>query len=564
METFNLSNKVYKLVIFTLLFTTVLTRKHTQIFKDDARRQITLTTFGFETGGYFFVNINRTLIVGADDRNTNFGFTLDKSLTNGASPLLDDQSNECHLNKSGWNSGNTSVVYFVIDFSRNLLLIERSGDLKHLNITLEQPIVDQTRNGTARYRRSEDVFSDSYLLDTPKRRFRRRLPEPVTTAPDPTQTVVMSTPGKNAQNLVTSLPIKVDASSMMISFQFMVHITRAEEEGLYNFIFHNCLGRHINMTTFLEERNPGSYLSVGQQPMPLLFFLFFLVYIAVGCFWMWLLCTSKEGVFKIHYLMLALMYIKALAMLFHGINYRFISIEGHEEEAFAVLYYIMYLIKGIFMFVTIVLIGAGWTFVKHVLSDRDKKIFVVIIPLQILANVATIIIEESDEGMMYYLMWKNVFLVIDLICCGAILFPVIWSIRHLQQASQTDGKAAINLQKLKIFRHFYILVVCYIYFTRIIVLLVRIAVRFQYEWLDPLFVELATLAFFILTGYKFRPASNNPYLQLSQSDDEEEMDEVVTKNGALESITKVNSKSRMMTTEAGETIKQRESSHEYD
>lgn len=43
------------------------------------------------------------------------------------------------------------------------------------------------------------------------------------------------------------------------------------------------------------------------------------------------------------------------------------------------------------------------------------------------------------------------------------------SIRHLQEASQTDGKAAINLRKLKLFRHFYMIVVCYIYFTRIIV-----------------------------------------------------------------------------------------------
>lgn len=32
--------------------------------------------------------------------------------------------------------------------------------------------------------------------------------------------------------------------------------------------------------------------------------------------------------------------------------------------------------------------------------------------------------------------------------------------------------------------------------------------------------EMATLVFFVLTGYKFRPASDNPYLQLSQDDDD--------------------------------------------
>lgn len=31
--------------------------------------------------------------------------------------------------------------------------------------------------------------------------------------------------------------------------------------------------------------------------------------------------------------------------------------------------------------------------------------------------------------------------------------------------------------------------------------------------------ETATLVFFVLTGCKFRPASDNPYLQLSQDDD---------------------------------------------
>jgi len=118
------------------------------------------------------------------------------------------------------------------------------------------------------------------------------------------------------------------------------------------------------------------------------------------------------------------------------------------------------------------------------------------------------------------------------------------SIRHLQEASHTDGKAAINLRKLKVFRHFYIMIVCYIYFTRIIVYLLKvikigvfkilnqfkclqITVPFQYEWLDEMFREMATYVFFVLTGYKFRPASANPYFQIQLDDDDEEVDIVL-------------------------------------
>jgi hypothetical protein len=37
----------------------------------------------------------------------------------------------------------------------------------------------------------------------------------------------------------------------------------------------------------------------------------------------------------------------------------------------------------------------------------------------------------------------------------------------------------VSLEKLKLFRQFYVMVVCYIYFTRIIVYLLRITVPFQ-------------------------------------------------------------------------------------
>lgn len=55
----------------------------------------------------------------------------------------------------------------------------------------------------------------------------------------------------------------------------------------------------------------------------------------------------------------------------------------------------------------------------------------------------------------------------------------------------------------------------------------QITVPFKYVWLDQLFRELATFVFFVVTGYKFRPAEDNPYLQVPQEDEEDvEMDEV--------------------------------------
>jgi len=48
--------------------------------------------------------------------------------------------------------------------------------------------------------------------------------------------------------------------------------------------------------------------------------------------------------------------------------------------------------------------------------------------LQVLANVAFIIIESTEEGSSEYYLWKEILFLVDLICCGAILFPVVWSV----------------------------------------------------------------------------------------------------------------------------------------
>lgn len=91
-----------------------------------------------------------------------------------------------------------------------------------------------------------------------------------------------------------------------------------------------------------------------------------------------------------------------------------------------------------------------------------------------MANVAEIIIEESDVGNLRRETSRDMFILVDLMCCGAILFPVVWSIRHLEEVARTNDKAAMNLRKLMLFKHFYIMIVFYIYFTRIIMYILKV------------------------------------------------------------------------------------------
>lgn len=62
------------------------------------------------------------------------------------------------------------------------------------------------------------------------------------------------------------------------------------------------------------------------------------------------------------------------------------------------------------------------------------------------------------------------------------------------------------------------MVVVYIYFTRIVVYLLTASVSYHLLWYGPLATESATLLFFVVTGYKFKPSIDNPYLPVKSED----------------------------------------------
>jgi hypothetical protein len=183
------------------------------------------------------------------------------------------------------------------------------------------------------------------------------------------------------------------------------------------------------------------------------------------------------------------------------------------------------------LFTVVVLIGTGWSFLKPFLNDREKQVLMIVIPLQVFANIAVVILDENGPALNGWLEWRDLFHLLDIICCCAILFPIVWSIKHLREAAMTDGKKIRNMNKLILFRQFYVMVVAYIYFTRIIVFLLKSTAAYNLTWLSNFAEEGATLAFYCVTGWMFRPIVDNPYLHLNEDELELEDIEAIVEEG---------------------------------
>jgi len=479
-------------------------RIHHLTLEDDPRDVITLSTFGYLKKGFLQLDLAnlsfRSKSSVAESFPNPFAIVLEKTASGGSSIFPEKKREFCDLLKHTADENITSQLFYRrLSREANHVIFHLNQATKSVNIVrLGKDVADLCVMATDRPK----SMSSGEMDDLAR---------------------------KCKENLVKNLSLGID-NQTNLAVNFEVSFENQDEEGLYVLSFFNCFqimsgkvadlstALKINLNLFLVEKNEDSYLSAGEMPLPTLFLTWAIIYFLAGVSWIFILRAAKGDVFKIHYLMLALVLIKSLSLIFHAINLHYIAVNGIHEAIWAILFYVTYVMKGLLMIISILLVGTGWTFIKHVLNETERRLFVIVIPMQILVITAYIFVEEKEQGDAIYLTWRQLFFMLDLICCGAILFPIVWSIRHLEKASETDGKAAINLRKLKVFKHFYIMVICYIYFTRIIGYLLQLIVPFRYEWLDHLCIELVTFLFFAMTAYKFQPEVNNPYLQLSQDE----------------------------------------------
>ncbi|RCV07345.1 hypothetical protein SETIT_1G236600v2 [Setaria italica] len=309
----------------------------------------------------------------------------------------------------------------------------------------------------------------------------------------------------------------------------------------YAVVFSNCQdGAEVTMdvrTEMYNVRRDASggvrdYLPVGLRPLPGIYAAVSAVYVAFLAGWAWTCSRQRATAERIHAVMGALLLFKALKTACAAEDAWFVQRTG-TPHGWDVAFYVFGFFKGILLFTVIVLIGTGWSFLKPYLQEREKSVLMIVIPLQVIENLVLVVIGETGPTGRDWIVWNQVFLLIDVICCCAVFFPIIWSIRGLREASKTDGKAARNLQKLTLFKRFYLVVVGYLYFTRIIVSAFLAVLNYKYQWGVNVAVEDASFAFYLFVFYNFKPVEKNPYLYIGDEEEEAAGGELEMDDGAF-------------------------------
>lgn len=368
--------------------------------------------------------------------------------------------------------------------------------------------------------------------------------------------------------LFLSLKDKSDWKESSIDYTF-----QAGEEGLYFLVYQVCHSTknppkvwskfHLDFHFYNYDSNGGrSYLTAGEMHLPGLYTLSAISFTICALLWQINLRRIRQGfpaiirsraeqaippsatptIYAIHPIMGLLIWVKALTVWAEAFRFHTIKNLGHAE-VWSALYYTLYFFRGTFLFTVILLIGTGWSFVKGVMLNRDKRFIFLVLFLQMLNQLALVVLSQESEGERWFGDWNAVLHLVDILCCCAVLLPIVWQVNAMEaslKAQDFDDDSVLSresrtaiVEKLKVFRLFYLLVIAYIYATRILIYMCKNIVQswvcsgwllanlvfFSFAWLIAVatvldykhlwvryaVVELVTLVFYVTVGLLFRP-----------------------------------------------------------
>lgn len=301
----------------------------------------------------------------------------------------------------------------------------------------------------------------------------------------------------------------------------------SSKEGVFHTFWINCDTDRVKSYSFdlyLEQYNviqdTVNYLSYSEIYNPKIYLAFSIIHFILLLIWFFRYLRKSRTVNIVHYMMSLLMILKISSLISQSVMFYDLSRLGNND-GWNIATYIFRFLKTIIFFTVVIMIGTGWRFIKPFLNDDEKKIFYIVIPLQIISNIALIISEETSLINPNWNLYIYIFKGLDILCSFIVLLPIIWSKTHLRSASEVDGKTKQSLEKLFLFRMFYLSVVGYLYLSSTVGNLISASVSIRNVWTRSLFEELFTLIFFVFVAIQFRPVKENSYFKLDENSEEE-------------------------------------------
>ena len=317
-----------------------------------------------------------------DHLDSAVGFSIDKTVSDALNPYVQATETQCILTKPVKDTDKAGIVRFILDFKKGVTSIKCSKNVRSITI-LDSPSKEAESVGALsdaglfrpkndrQKRNLKDSSIESFFaspldreLDQHYEKVKEDHPEtnddiiPMKTTTSKmfplnskgsVKPVVKDTledtkpiPSLSPNPLLDScedneIPLKRDKNGYFET-SFVIYISDDKLEGLYSMFFHNCFNylhqssaerKAVDFTIMIEEKNSDSYLSAGEMPLPALYQMLSILFFLSGCFWVFILKKNgTEQVFRIHWIMAALVFLKSLSLFFHGVNYNKIATNG--------------------------------------------------------------------------------------------------------------------------------------------------------------------------------------------------------------------------------------------
>lgn len=155
----------------------------------------------------------------------------------------------------------------------------------------------------------------------------------------------------------------------------------------------------------------------------------------------------RSSCFKIHAMFLLTVICRAF---FCGASYMYYSALTNEAVASSSVVFFhkaSCYITGITLFVTILLVGSGWSFIRWMIHRRMRFIVVLLIALQSGYWMFYLKLESMARSDPAHEDTRRASHLLDIASCCVILFPIVWSIQQLKTEARTEAAAAASAER---------------------------------------------------------------------------------------------------------------------